>query len=206
MEEPITISAVASTTKEMIEPLIKESIETIIKEGGLENQINIIRNQTLDGLKSLNENAIQNRLIENQKAIKELSPYSDEINKYIRNVDELHVYNKTTHLKEQLINDRPHLINSNIDLNIKDDFGKTNQQRLEIGKSPLNNEGVKIELHHIGQKPYSPFAELPEDIHDKYSSILHVRDESQIDRIAFDKERATYWKERLKIIMGGNMV
>ena len=57
-----------------------------------------------------------------------------------------------------------------------------------------------MELHHIGQKDDSPFAELtmPEHRGKGNDTILHDKTkESEIDRSSFNSEKYRYWKSRL---------
>ena len=81
--------------------------------------------------------------------------------------------------------------------NITDEFGKTNKERMLEGKAPLM-DGKPVELHHIGQKQDSPLAELTHDEHKGNYRLLHEvpPQTSQIDRSAFAKEKANYWKMR----------
>lgn len=135
---------------------------------------------------------------ETQKEIKEKSPFSEAINKFIRKVEELLIYMELG-LKEAIVNDKPCLIRDDIDLYQKDDSEPeplTNLERMKLGKAPLDKNGKSIVLHHIGQSPDSPLAELTSDEHNKYSGTLHQSQKSEIDRIKFDKEREAYWKAR----------
>ena len=86
---------------------------------------------------------------------------------------------------------------TDIDYKIKDEFGKTNKERMLEGKAPLMN-GKPVELHHIGQKQDSPLAELTHDEHKGNYRLLHEvpPQTSEIDRRAFAKEKANYWKMR----------
>lgn len=62
MVEPISASTIATISKkEIVESGLKEGIETTLKDGGLENQINIIRNQNLEGLETLNKAFLEER-------------------------------------------------------------------------------------------------------------------------------------------------
>lgn len=54
-------------------------------------------------------------------------------------------------------------------------------------------------MHHIGQKPDSPLAELTTEEHRGAGNdtILHDKQkESEIDRNEFAKERKEHWKNR----------
>lgn len=129
--------------------------------------------------------------------IKLESPFSGKINEYIRNVGELRVY-RDAGLKESEVNGKPTLIQKDIDPNLKDGNGVSNLDRMKEGKSPISGDGKPMELHHIGQKPDSPLAELTKTEHQQNYSELHERNESQIDRNKFNTEKENYWKERAK--------
>jgi len=137
--------------------------------------------------------------------IDEISPYSTDINSEIRSIEELKIY-LDSGLEESTVADRPALIRDDIDLEQLDDDGLTNLERMEKGRPPLDKDGKPIELHHIGQKPDSPLAELTQDEHRGRgnSAILHDNSsESLIDRQEFQKEKREYWKARAEQIKQG---
>lgn len=110
-------------------------------------------------------------------------------------------------LKPAIINDKDTLIRTDIDYDQKDVFGKTNLERMEAGRAPLDKDGRPIELHHIGQKSDSPLAELTGSEHrgKGNDNILHDKQkESEINRQDFDKERQRYWKARAEQIESKN--
>ena len=114
----------------------------------------------------------------------------------IRWKEEAAVY-KGLNVIEKDVNGRACFQRTDIDYKIKDEFGKTNKERMLEGKAPLMN-GKPVELHHIGQKQDSPLAELTHDEHKGNYRLLHEvhPQTSQIDRSAFAKEKANYWKMR----------
>ena len=75
-------------------------------------------------------------------------------------------------------------------------------QNGQIGQTKLwlkmGEAGRPYELHHIGQNPESPLAELTYDQHHCNGNFtkLHTFDESSIDRQQFNKERKEYWETR----------
>lgn len=108
------------------------------------------------------------------KNIKSQSCYSDAINMFIRSVEELNIYEKEKF--EETYITRPALI-SRIDISFMY-LGKSNLDRMLSGLPPaeLTEFGTQVyDLHHIGQKYESPFAELPHTIHSGINtySILH---------------------------------
>lgn len=139
---------------------------------------------------------------EEKQKIKEETGWSDGIVDYIRSMKEYEIY-KNAGLEEKEINGKKCLIRSDIDLDQKDEKGRTNKERMEKGKPPLDKNGESIELHHIGQKSDSPFAELTKSEHIKNGNdtILHDKSkESEIDRlIQFKKEKSDHWKARSEV-------
>lgn len=98
-----------------------------------------------------------------------------------------------------IVNGKDALIRTDIDYDQKDDFDRTNLERMKLGLAPLDSEGKSIELHHIGQQQDSPLAELTRDEHrgKGNDNVLHNKQkESEIERGDFDKERQAYWKAR----------
>lgn len=111
---------------------------------------------------------------------------------------EANIY-KNANLEPEEINGKPALVRSDIDLDQKDVFGKSNLERMQAGLAPLDANKQPIELHHIGQKQESCLAELTFSEHrgTGNDNILHnKRQESAIDRPGFARERAEHWMAR----------
>mgnify|MGYP005764995633 CR=1 FL=1 len=133
-----------------------------------------------------------------KEKLKEETGWSDEILDNIRSPEEAELY-KNAGLVEAQVGDHICLANPNIDWNQKDSFGLTNSQRAKEGLSPLDQDGNKLELHHIGQHNDSPLAELTQQQHrgKGNDTILHNKTkDSEINRSAFDNQRAQYWQDR----------
>lgn len=129
--------------------------------------------------------------------LKEETGWSNEIIEAIGSLKEAEIY-KNAGLHEEKINGKICLI-KDINMEQKDEFGRTNKQRMENGQAPLTKNNEVVELHHIGQKPDSPLAELAMQEHrgKGNDTILHDKQKvSEIDRIAFGKERADHWQSR----------
>ena len=126
----------------------------------------------------------------------EESGWSKELISSFRWKEEVEVY-KDQKLKEKQVDGRQVLQRGDIDPNFKDEQGITNKERMENGKAPIV-DGKPVELHHIGQKQDSPFAELTSSVHKENYRNLHdvPPQSSQIDRKSFAKEKADYWKKR----------
>lgn len=134
------------------------------------------------------------------KSVSQISNYSHAINTFIRNEKELKVY-IGLHLTETFIT-RPALI-IRIDPYCCDSLGVSNLTKMLSGKAPIDaTTGETIDLHHIGQRYDSPFAELPHMIHnsDGNYSILHTSTVSwRNDKDLLHKtnvEISKYWKLR----------
>lgn len=128
--------------------------------------------------------------------------YSDDVIEAIGCEEEAKIYTDAE-LECLNVNGKDSLTRTDIDLDIKDDFGKTNLERMGSGKPPLDKNGKPIELHHIGQTADAPLAELTKSEHmsNGNDSILHDKlKESEIDRTSFQKERAEHWKARAEEI------
>ena len=106
-------------------------------------------------------------------------------------------------LEPAVINEKDALIRTDIDYDQKDFFDETNLERMRSGRSPLDENGVPIELHHIGQTQDAPLAELTRAEHrcNGNDNILHDKlKESEINREDFNKERKEYWQARAEQI------
>lgn len=139
--------------------------------------------------------------------IEEKSEYSSDVNDHISSVDELEVYQKAG-LKEETVDGRTCLVWEDLDYDYVDPkSGLTNKQLMEKGRAPYDSKtGERIELHHIGQEPDAPLAELTEDSeHGEYTSVLHKSDEEswrkddpQRNNYYNNVERPNHWIERSK--------
>lgn len=106
-------------------------------------------------------------------------------------------------LEPAVINDKDALIRTDIDYEQTDLFGESNLERMRSGRPPLDENGVPIELHHIGQTHNAPLAELTRAEHrcNGNDNILHDKlKESEINREDFNRERAEYWQARAEQI------
>lgn len=141
---------------------------------------------------------------EEKLKIKEETGWSDEIIKYIDNMDQYKIY-KDAGLHETEINGRKCLV-KDIDMDYKDPkTGLTNRELMANGRSPIDSKtGEKIELHHMGQDPEAPFAELNENSEhgDGNHSVLHPkqedswRNDAKMDNHYVNVEKPNHWKAR----------
>ena len=142
-----------------------------------------------------------------EQEINAISPYSNEINKYIRRPEELEIY-KRCNLTETVTTRRTLVFP--VDISYKYGGGISNLEKMLNGESPRDAlTGEIIELHHIGQKFDSPFAELPRLTHcsTKTYRLLH---DASIESWRVDKHLITltqqesirYWKMRGEQLAG----
>lgn len=126
---------------------------------------------------------------------------SDCIRPYIRSIDEYKFYKKN-HYHEVHWNTRKALI---IDINpeyFSEHLQKTNRQLIMDGKSPVvpGDELDYYHLHHIGQKPSSPFSIVPGSIHtgEKMNKIFHPASSgTELHTKEFEFEKRAFWREYL---------
>lgn len=139
------------------------------------------------------------------KEMKIETGWSDEIVKAIENRDQYEIY-KNAEIYEKEVDGRKCLIRD-IDWDYIDEkTGKTNRERVQIGRVPIDfKTGEKIELHHMGQGFDAPFAELTENSEhgDGNHKVLHTKledswrnDEEKYKQ--YQVEKRQHWKERLE--------
>ena len=139
-----------------------------------------------------------------KQEIKKRTGWSTKIVDAIRTMDEALIY-MNAGLVEGEVNGKLALIQPKIDGQACNDPkwpDWSNKELAEEGYPPRDKNGRPYELHHIGQNPDSPLAELTYKQHhsDGNFKILHTFDESSIDRGQFNKERKEYWSERSKTL------
>ncbi len=166
---------------------------------------NQVSETTLTQLNALIDTIEKEKSVSQKNMIEQNSPFSDEINQNIATYEELLFYCRLE-LSEAMVTRRSLIRNIDPDLFVtsKD---KTNLELMRGGQPPYAYDGEYgiIELHHLGQDPDAPFAELTHDEHMKYgnSRKLHKnvndswRNEPKSEE-TFAKERARYWRKRAK--------
>jgi len=137
---------------------------------------------------------------EQKKEIKEKTGWSDDIVNSIRTEDEAQIY-MDAGLQEGEVNGKSALLQPKIDgkaCNEQKWPDWSNKDLAKEGYPPRDKTGTPYELHHIGQNPNSPLAELTYEQHHCNGNFkkLHTFEESSIDRQQFNKERKEYWQAR----------
>jgi hypothetical protein len=88
-----------------------------------------------------------------------------------------------------------------IDLNRGGLFRKSSCDLMKLGKAPIGLDGMKINLHHLGQSNKGSLLEILETKHQEHSSALHShKTSSEIERTKFRGERKKYWKSRSVVL------
>ncbi|MGF0068883.1 HNH/ENDO VII family nuclease [Candidatus Spyradosoma sp. SGI.093] len=135
--------------------------------------------------------------------------WSDEIIGNIKNSAQAEIF-QNANLTEKTVNGRTCLVKE-IDMDyVNPKTGKTNFELCKSGRSPIDaHTGEKYELHHIGQKYESPFAELRADsehgdgkhsiLHEDIPSWRHQADPSgRYSSLSarYNHDRVEHWKAR----------
>lgn len=150
-----------------------------------------LKGATLNGL-TMNEAAI----------IQKESKYPLDIIKELKSMDQYEIF-KETGLTAEQVGGKTALIRYDIDLNLQDEFGLTNLEKMRKGQAALDATGKPFELHHVGQSMDSTLAILTkaEHMQEGNNLILHTLEGgSQIDRNVFQNIRSDFWKELAKIL------
>lgn len=151
-----------------------------------------LKGATLNGL-SMNEAA----------AIQKESKYPLEVIKQFHSTKEYEVF-KTANLKSQMVNGKLALVRSDFNLDLIDEMGRTNLQRMQQGLAPLDSTGNFYELHHIGQRSDATLAILTKAEHD--NPALHgYKAISEIVRPEFTKTRREFWKTMAVLLEKGGI-
>lgn len=152
-----------------------------------------LKGATMKGLK-MNEAA----------TIQKEAKYPVEIIKQFHTMDEYEAF-KAANLKPYMINGKTALVRTDIDLDVVDEFGRTNLRRMQLGLSPLDAEGTSYELHHIGQEADATLAIFTQAEHDNVA--LHgFKKISEIDRKIFADQRRKFWKTMANLLEAGGIV
>lgn len=197
----VFIERLSSSDSQLGETLVEDKTNMLEDSSGNE-VVEQASNKPTDVSDSIQKNKSEGLTEQEKQEIKEKTGWSDKIVDAIRTKEEAQVYIDAG-LVEGEVNDKLALLQPKID-------GKAcnepkwpdwnNKDLAEEGYPPRDKKGRPYELHHIGQNPDSPLAELTYEQHhsDGNFKILHTFDESSIDRVLFNKERKEYWSERSK--------
>lgn len=150
--------------------------------------------------------------MKNYKELQKKTGWSDVICEAINSMEEAQIYIQAG-LVEKIVNGRPALTNPKIVGNayncrkewLKDSLSNyeelkdwNNADLMGEGWPPRDENGDPFELHHIGQKQDSPFAELTywQHMDGGNNALLHPSRESEIDRDLFKQEKSAHWMAR----------
>jgi len=124
------------------------------------------------------------------------SRYPVDVIKQFHTMDEYKVF-KDAQLVSKTVGKKSALIRE-IDLNLVDEKGRTNLQRMKKGLAAVYKDGdnlLSYDLHHVGQRKDGTLAILTKAEHD--SSALHgflERTEAHATGTNWDAERKAFWK------------
>ena len=106
--------------------------------------------------------------------------FTDATIKQMHSMEEFKVY-QDANLMEYEMNGRRFLLPKDFDCDFVDPAtGMTNRQLIADGLNPVDHNGIKYQLHHVGQKTDSPLALLTQEQHQQNTSILHVQKVSEV--------------------------
>ena len=150
--------------------------------------------------------------IEEMEKVQKDTGFSTQIVMAIRSEQEGYKYQEYN-LSEGLVGGKPCLKQPVIDFNKLVSYKyageirwTTNLERMRKGQAPIGEDGKPFELHHIGQNPDAPLAELTTAQHrsGKSYGIFHtsIKEPSKIDRIEFAiMIKKPYWRARAREYM-----
>lgn len=137
--------------------------------------------------------ATLNGLTMNQAAtIQRESKYPLDVIKQFHSIEEYNVF-KNANLKTMTLNGKSLLVRNDIDLNLLDEYGRTNLERMKLGLSALDENGTPYQLHHVGQNAEGTLAILSAEEH-KDAALHGFKTVSEIDRKAFKLVRKQVWQ------------
>lgn len=154
-----------------------------------------LKGATLNGL-TMNEAA----------AIQKESKYPLDVIKQFSSMEQYEIC-KSAGLSPQMVNGNIALIRK-IDLNLVDDMGRTNLQRMQQGLAAIDSNGASFELHHIGQHADSTLAMLTKAEHMQggNNKIWHVFGEATEVHgpgNTWDIQRQEFWKHLASFVAKG---
>lgn len=126
------------------------------------------------------------------------SGYPADVIKEFHSIEEYEIF-KNANLESETINGRSALIRYDIDLKYRDEFGRTNFERMKSGLSPLDSNGNSFELHHIGRENNGTLAVLTDVEHD-LPGLHNTIPIEKVNRPDFDSIRKEFWKTYAKLL------
>jgi len=130
-------------------------------------------------------------------AIQMESGYPVDVIKQFSNVKQYEIC-KNAGMVPQMVNGKTALVRK-IDLDLTDEFGRSNLTRMQKGLAAIDETGQSFELHHIGQKADSTLAMLTDVEHmkngnnkiwHKFGSSSEVHGSGN----SWDSQREAFWK------------
>ncbi|MDE5758696.1 MAG: HNH/ENDO VII family nuclease, partial [Allobaculum sp.] len=195
-----THKAESYSTKVKEENSAAQRSSKLVDNTSLPNESKDVSASKTESTPELEQNTRTELTKEERIKLQERTGWSDAIVNAIRTKEEAEIY-ENAGLVEGEVNGKPALLQPDLKPNAR--FYKnwpewTNKDFAGDGYPPRSADGKPIELHHIGQNPNSPLAELTYEQHHKNGNFkkLHTFDDSKIDRGDFKSERVQYWLDR----------
>lgn len=152
--------------------------------------------------------ALEGKLTMNQVAsIQRETKWPASFIKQLNSMDEYNIL-KSSGRKLFKINGKEVLVPDTIDWTYKDASGLTNLERVKLGKSVLDKNGVPYEVHHIGQNNDGPFAilSMAEHRQNGNSSILHYNNNTDVEHSSeFQKIKKELYKKLYDMHLAGKV-
>ena len=120
--------------------------------------------------------------------------YPLDVISQFHSMEEYQVF-KDAGLKSFMVEGKPALIKTDIDLKQIDSKGRTNLERMRQGLAPQDPQGISYELHHVGQRKNGTLAILSQAEHD--NPAIHgflEKTEAHAAGTNWDAERQAFWK------------
>jgi hypothetical protein len=210
----VGVKAGTEVGKTAVKTVVREGTEAVAKKAIKEGNEVVAEKKVKEGVEAISKKTVKEGTEEVAEKTEVVKLESKELilnegNRFkpldealkVASTEEINIY-KEAKLKVATVNSREALIRTDINYEVKDQFGRTNLERMEGGYAPLL-DGQPIELHHIGQEMDSPLAELKWTEHrgeGNYSVLHDVNKESEINRPLFNLEKEAHWKARAEQI------
>lgn len=149
--------------------------------------------------KTLKGEKIKGLTLQEAAVIQTESGYPLSVIKKFNNFEQYKICKKANLKSIQLKNNRI-VLSRKINLKQKDEFGRTNLERMKLGNAPLDKNGISYELHHVGQEVDSPLAILTKEEHiqngnDKIWHPNQKNSDVHSNSNNWDTQRKNIWRE-----------
>ena len=132
-----------------------------------------------------------------------------DVIRQFHSIDEANFLIHEVGLRPVMINGKTTLVRGDIDLNLVDELGRTNLQRMANNLNPIYRDGNGVlrtfEWHHVGQRADGTLALLTQAEHD--NPLLHgFLARTEINRTVFAAERGATNRGFASFLQSGGVV